>query len=232
MGSGVAARRKARREAAAALPPRAQGGGLDRCGRCTRKLCLCEAVGDPAANRTRVTLVLHPREDTKRIGTAPLVLLGLRDARKVVVWPNDGEEHNAPPPGVGLHTALLFPGEGAVPLERLAGKTAPREVVVVDGTWSQARSILDRVPWLASLPRVSLEPAAPSEYGIRRQPRRECLSTVECVVQTLAVLEPELETGHLLRGFRALRDGQIECKERAAEERESGSSLRLTGEDS
>jgi hypothetical protein len=48
-------------------------------------------------------------------------------------------------------------------------------------------------PWLDALPRVSVAPARPSRYeNVRREPRPECMSTVEAIAGALRVLEPEL----------------------------------------
>jgi DTW domain-containing protein YfiP len=59
-------------------------------------------------------------------------------------------------------------------------------LVVLDGTWSQAKALWWRNPWLLKLHRVVLIPAARSLYGrVRREPRRECLSTLESVAVAL-----------------------------------------------
>ena len=79
-------------------------------------------------------------------------------------------------------------------------------VVVLDGTWSQAKTLWWRNPWLLKCRRLVLNPARPSLYGkLRREPRREGLATLEAAGLALAQIEerPEIETT-LLAGFALL----------------------------
>ena len=72
-------------------------------------------------------------------------------------------------------------GTGSSP--KLAG------LVVLDGTWSQAKTLWWRNPWLLKLTRIALRPQEPSMYGrLRSEPRAECVSTLEAVADTLVGL--------------------------------------------
>ena len=66
-----------------------------------------------------------------------------------------------------------------------------RTLVVLDGTWSEARTLLRLNPALAALPRIAFARARPSDYRIRRQPAEFCLSTIEALAEVLGILEPE-----------------------------------------
>ena len=60
-------------------------------------------------------------------------------------------------------------------------------ILVLDGTWSQAKTLWWRNPWLLKLPRLVLRPREPSMYGrLRREPRREWVSTLEAVADVAA----------------------------------------------
>lgn len=125
------------------------------------------------------------------------------------VWDVDGSEAFAEPAelaGVGL----LYPGDDSVVLG--PGDSAPRVLVVLDGTWSQARRILRKNEWLLGLPKYALAPSVEerSNYRIRRQPAEHCLSTVECVARVLEAVEPECAAAPelLLRAFDAMVDTQ------------------------
>jgi hypothetical protein len=95
---------------------------------------------------------------------------------------------------------------------------APSElegIVVLDGTWSKAKTLWWRNPWLTKLNRLTLKPAKPSIYGsLRAEPKREFVSTLESVAAALTLCgeSPEIEVG-LSRVFRTLvqrvRDAQI-----------------------
>src|SRR5262249_27221798 len=69
-------------------------------------------------------------------------------------------------------------------------------VVVLDGTWKEAKTLWWRNPWLLRLQRLVLNPRRRSRYGrVRREPRREALSTLEAVALLLKPLDggPEIE---------------------------------------
>ena len=62
-------------------------------------------------------------------------------------------------------------------------------LVLLDGTWSQAKTLWWRNPWLTKLTRVILTPSNPSLYGrLRREPKKQCLSTLESLAMVLESL--------------------------------------------
>jgi DTW domain-containing protein YfiP len=70
-------------------------------------------------------------------------------------------------------------------------------IILLDGTWSQAKALWWRNGWMLKCKRVVLGPKRPSRYGkLRREPRRDGLSTIEAAAMLLARLErkPEIET--------------------------------------
>ena len=79
-------------------------------------------------------------------------------------------------------------------------------VVALDGTWSQAKSLWWRNAWLLKLQRAVLAPGEPSLFRqLRREPRRDSLSTLEALALTLAELEGRAElVDEMLRPFRKL----------------------------
>jgi DTW domain-containing protein YfiP len=79
-------------------------------------------------------------------------------------------------------------------------------LVVLDGSWSQAKTLWWRNAWLLKLQRAVLAPESVSLYGVqRREPRREGLSTIESLALALSCLEanPGIEET-LLRPFAKL----------------------------
>jgi hypothetical protein len=94
-------------------------------------------------------------------------------------------------------------------------------LIVLDGSWSQAKALWWRNPWLLKCRRIVLNPPRPSRYGtLRKEPRWEGLATIEAAALALGRLErrPEIETrlvGHFdrllaaYRAARALRPGRV-----------------------
>ena len=188
----------------------APSAGRETCYGCFKPsaLCLCGRV--PAVdNRTRITILQHPRERFHAIGTARIARLGLRNAEVLLpraVAPRSLEIPLDLAPG----SALLFPGESARELSDWAGEAPPPGLVVLDGTWAQARRLLRENPGLRDLPQVRLTPPGPSRYRIRRSPRGEYISTIEAIVEALRLLEPETSgLDGLLGAFETMIDEQI-----------------------
>ncbi|HXU83592.1 MAG TPA: tRNA-uridine aminocarboxypropyltransferase [Polyangia bacterium] len=160
------------------------------CARCSRPLtaCFCAHL-QVLPTRTRVLLLQHPREERMAIGTARMAHLSLPNSvlRVGTDFAADAVVREAlaqpQPPW------LLFPGAQAVDVSTLPDDRAIT-LVVVDGTWWQARKLLKLNPALAALPRVSFTPSQPSRYLIRRQPAEFCVSTIEALAQVLETLEP------------------------------------------
>ncbi len=185
------------------------------CYRCfkPRSTCVCSSITQ-VDNRTRVFVLQHPRERGHPIGTARFVDLGLSNS-EIIVASNAARDVRVPRV-VPLGTGLLFPGEGARDLEELPARERPAQLLVLDGTWSQARTLYRKNTWLHDLPHYRLSPTAPSRYRIRREPSPECLSTLESVLLALRILEPETRGfSDLLRAFDAMIDAQISRVERA-----------------
>ena len=98
------------------------------------------------------------------------------------------------------------------------GKGAPLEdqdrllkqiegVVLFDGSWSQAKTLWWRNPWVLKCSRIVLNPKQRSLYGkLRREPRREGLSTLEAAALALSRLgnQADIETALLARFSRLL----------------------------
>jgi DTW domain-containing protein YfiP len=151
----------------------------------------------------------HPREERTAIGTARMAHLALPGSILRV-----GLDFSADP---AVKSALaersdrfvLFPGPGAVSIEALP-RERPITLVVLDGTWWQAKKLLTLNPHLAALPRVGFQPAQPSDYRIRRQPAEFCVSTIEALAEVLGKLEHDPDRfATLLRPFRAMVDAQL-----------------------
>jgi DTW domain-containing protein YfiP len=78
-------------------------------------------------------------------------------------------------------------------------------VVLLDGTWSQAKALWWRNAWMLKCQRVILGPAQPSRYGkLRREPRRDGLSTIEAAAMILSRLEGRPDIADALNASFAL----------------------------
>lgn len=158
-------------------------------------------------------ILQHPQERDAVLGSAQILEASLPLARIVVglSWRNLGHalgEEAVDP----KRWAVLFPdqeAEGEQVTTRSGRQLEPSEIdgiIALDGTWSKAKTLWWRNPWLNKLNRVSLKPKQPSIYGkLRAEPKREYVSTLESVAGALTLCgeAPEIEAG-LQRVFRTM----------------------------
>ena len=181
------------------------------CGRCERpvRVCYCAHLTS-IDTATRVVLLQHPREEGMAIGTARIAHLCLPNSElHVGVEFRDTPALDRALSDPERPAALLYPSEGAVDVFS-APPSGPVTLVVVDGTWWQARKLVRANPRLAALPRYAFRAPTPSEYRIRREPDVAYVSTIEALVHVLGVLERDPERLRaLLVPFRAMIDRQV-----------------------
>ncbi|MFO0687888.1 MAG: tRNA-uridine aminocarboxypropyltransferase [Myxococcota bacterium] len=192
------------------------------CGRCGRPVVVCYCAHVlPVPTKTRVVVLQHPRERDKAIGTARIAALCLPGLETVVGVDFERDERVdrllSDPQAPAM---LLYPAADARDLRR-DPPAGPITLVVLDGTWSQARNLLRDNPRLQALPRLAFAPDAPSEYRIRREPREDYVSTIEALVNALGLLEggDPRRFDVLLAPFRAMVERQLAFAAQSAEPR-------------
>ena len=185
------------------------------CPACRRpvSVCYCAHVTQ-VPTRTRVVVLQHPRERDMPIGTARMATLCLPNAElhEGVCWDDAALGRVLSDPD--RTPILLYPGPGSLDVMTHPPE-GPVTLVVVDGTWWQAKKLVRENPRLRALPRYAFTPPRPSEYRIRKEPEEAYVSTLEALVHVLGALEGDpARFEALLRPFRAMIDGQI-ARERA-----------------
>jgi DTW domain-containing protein len=145
-------------------------------------LCLCAEV-PRVDTRTDFLVVRHNKEANKSTNTARLAALALRRCH-ILTYGAPGQ-----PFDVSVLTApgtwLLFPDAQPPP----PGTPPPERLIVLDGNWTQARRMYQRLPELRRLPGLALPPPAPDARRLRRSPHPYGMSTVEAIAGAIAVLE-------------------------------------------
>ena len=159
-------------------------------------------------NRVFVLILQHPHEKREPLATAPAVVATLRHAKLVtgLSWPNlsralgrDAEPRrwaalylgSVRPAALADRRELMLLGRDGQPIADPAPILRGLDgIVLIDGTWSQAKTLWWRNPWLLKLHRLVLNPPRPARLGkLRREPRREALSTLEAAALALRHLE-------------------------------------------
>jgi DTW domain-containing protein YfiP len=209
---------------------------METCPTCLKEteLCLCGTV-TALDNRVEVLILQHPQEPDKQLGTARLATMVLRRSvlRTGFSVPNLAAAlgHPADPAEwivlylgskykfedgcadheLGDQPELLFFDRDDQPVSM--DRSRIKGVVAIDGTWAQAKALWWRNPWLLKLRRAVVLPKRPSLYGkLRREPRRECVSTIEAVAATLEALGEAAAVPEALRGAFAQLIGRYQAR--------------------
>lgn len=177
--------------------------GRATCYRCfaPQAVCYCSHI-TPINNRTQIIIAQHPREEFHPLNTARMVERSLINSRRIVA---PLRQLSAALDELDLvpNAAVLYPSPQAELLEDLAPDERPKQILVLDGTWHHAKTLLRDVPRLAQLRKVRFVRSTPSEYTIRKEPHQDYLSTVEAVHHVLSQTEPDTpQLDQLLVTFR------------------------------
>ncbi len=185
------------------------------CPRCGKPipLCVCDGVV-PIESRISLLILQHPQEQDRALGTARLTAMHFANATLKIglSWPSLSKALGRPVADASRWAVLYLGSAKVSDLEvksdivaiNRKGEVADHQqamlkniegIVLLDGTWSQAKALWWRNPWMLKCQRVILGPSRPSRYGkLRREPRRDGLSTLEAAAMLLARLEnrPEI----------------------------------------
>ncbi len=182
-------------------------------------LCICDSV-TPIESRISLLILQHPQEQDRSLGTARLTARHFANAvlKIGLSWPSLAKALGRPVADPS-RWAVLYLGsakagdldteseivainrKGEMEDNQRAILKAIEGIVLLDGTWSQAKALWWRNPWMLKCQRVILGPKRPSAYGqLRREPRRDGLSTIEAAAMLLAALEKRPEIAATLNG--------------------------------
>jgi DTW domain-containing protein YfiP len=180
------------------------------CPRCLKPvpLCVCDDIA-PIESRISLLILQHPQEQDRALGTARLTARHFKNAvvKIGLSWPSLSKALGRPVADPSRWAVLYLGSANAAELDTSSeiialtrkGEIAEHQrailsdiegVVLLDGTWSQAKALWWRNAWMLKCQRVILNPAHPSRYGkLRREPRRDGLSTIEAAAMLIAGLE-------------------------------------------
>ena len=164
-----------------------------KCPRCLFEQCLCADV-PTIATQTRIVIVRHHLEQHRSSNTARLAHFALPNSAIV-----DHGGFGGPAQLPDLSGAwLLYPlGEPMVepPLQ------LPKQLIVLDATWSQARRMYRKLPAIRGLPLLRLPDAPMTTARLRESPGPGQVSTIEAIARAIRLLEGDEKATPLERLF-------------------------------
>ena len=144
--------------------------------------------------KSRIIILQHPAEEKRCLRTAHMLALGLAPDKCLVF---KGKRFPLPKHTRELteilsdiaKTILIYPSKNSVPIEEINSEDGPFNLILIDGTWPQAKAIYASTPMLHHLKQVKITASGVSSYIIRTQPTDGCLSTLETAAESLSILE-------------------------------------------
>jgi hypothetical protein len=171
-------------------------------------LCICDSI-EPIDSKISLLILQHPQEQDRALGTARLTALHFKNAvvKIGLSWPSLSKALGRKVDDSSRWAVLYLGSAKAADLDTIRDIVAINRkgevedhqrailgdiegIVLLDGTWSQAKALWWRNAWMLKCQRVILGPRRPSRYGeLRREPRHDGLSTIEAAGMLVAALE-------------------------------------------
>lgn len=195
----------------------------NHCQRCAKpaSLCICDSLA-PVKTKIKVLVLQHPQEPDVALGSGKLTALNLSNSQIKIGLSWRSLSHALGFEANPKEWAVLYLGSARVNMQGPAIVLVDKEgkelelqqailksikgLILLDGTWSQAKTLWWRNAWLLKLRRAILVPAGPSLYGkFRKEPRPDSVSTIESAALAISILEGQagLEE-EILRPFKKL----------------------------
>ncbi len=149
-----------------------------RCERCFMQdsVCICHHI--PTLHPSvELVIIRHWKERLKPSNTARLVSHAIPNLKLIdygapgSTWDPTTLELSRP--------ALLFP------IDEAPVRNDPHQIVIVDGSWSQARKLVNRIPNLKAIPQFTIQPTHQPRIRLRTPPAPGFVSTIEAVAAVI-----------------------------------------------
>lgn len=175
-----------------------RGSKLERCDICGvhRDLCFCGSLPKLTV-APRIVIFLHALEKVRPSNSGSLVAQMVKDTHVVVFGARDSGLAFTPAPG---RRQLVLDPSGRPLLPDDAHVAS--ELLVADGTYQQARHMMQRIVALRDAEHVSVSPSRTSVRRLRKSARPNELSTVEAVAYALGTLGAPAAEAALLDAYR------------------------------
>lgn len=197
----------------------------ERCPKCFRpqSCCLCRYTKEIDAG-IKFVFLMHPKELRKqRTGTGRLAQISLKDAEMLV-----GVDFTKHARLLTLLSdpqyfpVLLYPSQEAWNArtqglsEKIRGRTLL--AILIDATWFCSRKVIQRSPNLLELPRLSFCGEYRSIFTFKREPKPECVSTIETCyylikeLQEAGIAAPAADPEPLMTVFKCMIRNQLQAE--------------------
>lgn len=168
-----------------------------RCSKCLRakEFCLCDCIKEFDSG-IKFVFLMHPKEyKRQRTGTGLLAKNSLCGSEIIVgVDFTQNERLKALLEDKSYYPVLMYPSEDSWNSSRPGFKetVAGRKLLalIIDSTWFCSKKVIQHSPNLLRLPKLSFSGDYRSIFTFKREPRPECVSTIETCYYLIKELQP------------------------------------------
>ncbi len=209
-----------RRIANSTRPFNARGGRTDRCPRCqvSKIYCICSAK--PIARNELAALLLFSESEVLKPSNTGRLIGDTIANTYAFQWSRTEPDTQmlALLKHPDYFPLLLFPQQYVDDRQRLVSQPLPDIgnkkllLILLDGSWREARRIFRQSPYLNSIPVLSIQPQQLSQYLLRSSENPSHLSTAEVATLAFSQLGYTQSANALLLWFEAFREAYLLSK--------------------
>jgi DTW domain-containing protein len=151
--------------------------------------CICDKV-ERVKTKSKIWILSSEREFYRPSNTARLLKLINPGSTDIYLW----ERTNEPKEIINnindenYETFLLFPDENEnilIEKDDIKHTGKPQAFIIIDGTWKEAKKILNKSDYLKKLPRISLQADYRTKFDLRKGSSDGSLCTIEAAIESL-----------------------------------------------
>lgn len=222
----------------ATRPYLARGAGVDRCQQCmlVRHYCIC---AHRTAHKTHAAfmLLMYDDEVLKPSNTGRLIADCIADTY-AFIW-----SRTEPDPEMlallshpDYQPFVVFPSQYTTPERVVSAPTVSVSgkrplLIIIDGTWREAKKIFRKSPWLDRFPVLSIQPQALSRYQVRDAHGENQLATAEVAAEALIANQEQMAAAYLNQWFDVFSERYMAGKRQKALPERDALSLLLHRQD-
>jgi DTW domain-containing protein len=147
--------------------------------------CICSQLKQVAIE-PQILIIRHYKESFRKSNSARILELTTNNVSIIEYGRKDQQEL----PFINLEgSVVLFPTENEAKKNNYTSNVTPQRIIVLDGSWKQARRMYRRLTFLKELPHLDIQLAVPPLPRIRKPNFINGMSTMEACIQGISLFE-------------------------------------------
>ncbi|MFK8021278.1 MAG: DTW domain-containing protein [Pseudomonadales bacterium] len=145
----------------------------------------------------KILLLTHEREINRATNTGSLAIESSKGLVERIIWERTKPNRELTKL-IESNEALLLYAEGEPSRSTIENY---ENIVIIDGTWQEARKMFNKSPYLKQAPQSTLALQKDSAYTLRRNQPAGGLCTIECIIEVLKIKGQQEMASELTQKF-------------------------------